>query len=63
MKEAIMEGLANILESALETKSPSKKSQKRKWREIESIKEKYRLKEELKSIDPSLDYDLADLEF
>ena len=58
-----MEGLANILESALETKSTPKKSQKRKWREIESIKEKYRLKEELKSIDASLDYDLADLEF
>lgn len=58
-----MEGLANILESATETKTPNKRSSKRKWREIESIKEKYRLKEELKSIDPSLDYDLADLEF
>lgn len=58
-----MEGLANILESVTETKNPNKRNSKRKWREIESIKEKYRLKEELKSIDPSLDYDLADLEF
>lgn len=59
-----MEGLAEILENALEEKTPTKtRNSKRKWREIESIKEKYRLREELKSIDPSLDYDLAELEF
>lgn len=59
-----MEGLTEILENALEAKTPTKsRSTKRKWREIESIKEKYRLREELKSIDPSLDYDLAELEF
>lgn len=64
MKEAIMEGLTEILENALEEKTPTKsRGSKRKWREIESIKEKYRLREELKSIDPSLDYDLAELEF
>ncbi|NVK24742.1 MAG: DUF3545 family protein [Gammaproteobacteria bacterium] len=58
-----MEGLTDILESAVNAKTPTKRQSKRKWREIESIKEKYRLKEELKSIDPTLDYDLADLEF
>lgn len=63
MKEAIMEGLAEILENTLEEKTVPKKSSKRKWREIESIKEKYRLREELQSIDPSLDYDLTELEF
>lgn len=59
-----MEGLTEILENALETKTPTKtRGSKRKWREIESIKEKYRLREELKEIDPSLDYDLAELDF
>jgi len=60
-----MEGLAEILENALEEKTQPKSTRgsKRKWREIESIKEKYRLREELQSIDPSLDYDLAELEF
>ena len=59
-----MEGLTEILENALETKTPTKtRGSKRKWREIESIKEKYRLREELKDIDPSLDYDLAELDF
>jgi hypothetical protein len=58
-----MEGLTDILEQALEDKQTNKRSKKRKWREIESIKEKYRLRDELKSIDPSYDYDLAELEF
>lgn len=59
-----MEGLTDILEKALDEKpAPSKRSGKRKWREIESIKEKYRLRDELKSIDPNADYDLAELEF
>lgn len=59
-----MEGLAELFESAVQnTKQTSKRGSKRKWREIESIKEKYRLRNELKDIDPTLDYDLAELEF
>lgn len=63
MKEATMEGLAEILENAQPQKTQTKRGSKRKWREIESIKEKYKLREELKAIDPSLDYDLAELDF
>ena len=33
----------------------SKSNKKRKWREIEAIKERYRLKQELQDIDPSFD--------
>ncbi|MBU2917286.1 MAG: hypothetical protein ACJAZB_000653 [Psychrosphaera sp.] len=58
-----MEGLAEILENTLETKTPSKRTSKRKWREIESIKDKYRLRDELKDIDPMADYDFDNLEF
>lgn len=58
-----MEGLADVFEDSIELKSNSKRATKRKWREIESIKEKYRLRDELRSIDPNYDYDLADLEF
>jgi hypothetical protein len=60
----MMEGLAEVLEnSARDSKQSSKKNAKRKWREIESIKDKYRLRNELKDIDPTLDYDLAELDF
>ena len=39
-----------------EKPSRSKQSSKRKWREIENIKEKHRLMQELKEIDPALEY-------
>lgn len=39
-----------------EKPSRSKQSSKRKWREIEHIKEKHRLMQELKEIDPALEY-------
>ncbi|MBU2882981.1 DUF3545 family protein [Psychrosphaera sp. B3R10] len=59
-----MEGLAELFESAVQNNKPSsKRASKRKWREIESIKEKYRLRDELKDIDPSMEYDLAELDF
>ena len=58
-----MEGLAELFESALvESKQRQKRGSKRKWREIESIKDKYRLRDELKSIDPSLDFDFSELD-
>ena len=59
-----MEGLAELFENAIqETKQTSKRGSKRKWREIESIKDKYRLRNELKDIDPAGHYDLAELDF
>ncbi len=59
-----MEGLTDILENALQTKTTStKRTSKRKWREIESIKDKYRLRDELKDIDPMADYDFESLEY
>lgn len=59
-----MEGLAELFETTTqETPKRAKRGSKRKWREIESIKDKYRLRNELKDIDYSLDYDLADLDF
>ena len=45
-----------------ETRSARNAAKKRKWREIEALKEKYRLQEELESID--LTYDgSGELEF
>lgn len=59
-----MEGLAEILENTLETKTTSKKRPvKSKWREIESIKDKYRLRDELNGIDPMSEYDFESLEY
>ena len=58
-----MEGLAELLENTLETKTPSKRTSKRKWREIESIKDKYRLRDELKDIDPIAEYDFESVEY
>jgi len=59
-----MEGLAELFENAVqETKRTTKRGAKRKWREIESIKDKYRLRNELKDIDPSTDYELTELDF
>jgi hypothetical protein len=60
----MMEGLAEILENTLETKTTSKKrASKSKWREIESIKYKYRLRDELNGIDPMSEYDFESLEY
>lgn len=36
---------------------PSKSSKKRRWREIETIKERMRLKQEIESIDSSYEFD------
>ncbi|WP_341501839.1 DUF3545 family protein [Gallaecimonas sp. GXIMD4217] len=39
------------------------RNKKRRWREIEAIKERFRLKKELEDIDWSHDYRLEELEF
>lgn len=46
----------NAVES--ESRNVKTKSKKRKWREIEAIKEKFRLKKELCQMDVSLEYEL-----
>ncbi|WP_406664067.1 DUF3545 family protein [Gallaecimonas sp. GXIMD1310] len=38
--------------------SKGRSNKKRRWREIETLKEKYRLKRELEDLDWSTDYDL-----
>lgn len=42
--------------------TPKKKlTRSRKWREIEEVKAQQRLRRELKEIDPSFDFTMADL--
>lgn len=48
---------------ALNEKPDKTRNSKRKWREIEAIKERYRLKQELQDMDFGLDPDLADMDF
>jgi len=51
-----MEGFDfNLRELSDNCSSRSRSPQKRKWREIEAIKERKRLLKELQSIDPSFD--------
>ncbi|MCC5855686.1 MAG: DUF3545 family protein [Idiomarina sp.] len=51
------EELNNVAE-----KSGKGRGSKRKWREIEALKERHRLKKELADIDYCLDYELDELE-
>jgi hypothetical protein len=44
-----------------ETRPSKGKAKKRKWREIEAIKEKYRLKQELIDMDLGLELELEQL--
>ncbi|MBY6063794.1 DUF3545 domain-containing protein [Pseudidiomarina sediminum] len=48
---------------SVETKQSKSRRSKRKWREIEALKEKYRLKEELQDMDYGLDLELDELDF
>ncbi len=50
--------LNNVVERPTRTRSSSKK---RKWREIETLKDKYRLLKELKDIDDSFHLDFNDV--
>ncbi|NRD73112.1 DUF3545 family protein [Shewanella sp. VB17] len=50
------------LDVVVERPSPSKSTnKKRRWREIEAIKEKYRLLNELRDIDESFKYEIDNL--
>ncbi len=46
-----------------ESKADKASAGKRKWREIEAIKEKYRLRQELQDMDFGLDLELDQLEY
>ncbi len=56
-----MENLDNVFGIIEENSSKSKTKNKRRWREIEALKDKYRLKRELQDIDGTMDYSLEDL--
>ncbi|MCL1074024.1 DUF3545 family protein [Shewanella dokdonensis] len=51
----------SALDQVEERPGRSRNSKKRKWREIEALKEKHRLMRELKEIDSSFDADLDTL--
>jgi hypothetical protein len=49
-------------EELKQVESKSKKNAPRKWREIEMLKEKYRLRDELRDMDFDFDADPDDLD-
>ncbi|MFQ3195037.1 MAG: hypothetical protein ACI9N3_001871 [Colwellia sp.] len=56
-----MENFQQVLVSlAKQPKSTSSNNKKRKWREIEQLKEKFQLEKELKAFDDSLENMLKD---
>ncbi|WP_018692097.1 DUF3545 family protein [Algicola sagamiensis] len=57
----MLDEVLSVIERSSSKKSPPAK--KRRWREIEALKEKHRLKKELQSIDCTLDPQLDDLDF
>lgn len=54
-----MDNIKQILESIDQPKAKTT-SKKRKWREIEQLKEKFQLEKELKAYEDSLEYMLDD---
>jgi uncharacterized protein with WD repeat len=54
-----MEGFDDLL-TMLERPATKTRAVKRKWREIEALKERQRLKKELEDIDWGLDDDIAE---
>lgn len=60
-KEHTMAKLQKVLDSlAGQPKSSSSNNKKRKWREIEQLKEKFQLEKDLKAFDDSLEYMLEE---
>lgn len=45
-----------------ETRSSKSRKKKRMWREIEAIKDKYKLRKELQDMDMFHDYELSNIE-
>lgn len=60
-KEHTMAKLQKVLDSLTgQPKSSSSNNKKRKWREIEQLKEKFQLEKDLKAFDDSLEYMLEE---
>ncbi|GAB57329.1 hypothetical protein RNAN_0292 [Rheinheimera nanhaiensis E407-8] len=57
----IMESFEDLL-NMLERPAAKPRAAKRKWREIEQLKERQRLKKELSDIDWTIEPELADIE-
>ncbi|MFC4655209.1 DUF3545 family protein [Rheinheimera sp.] len=57
-----MESFEDLL-NLLERPATKSRAVKRKWREIEAVKERQRLKRELEDIDWTIEPELNDLEF
>lgn len=55
-KERSMNNVEQLLDSLNTQPKASTNSKKRKWREIEQLKEKFQLEKELKEYDDSLEY-------
>lgn len=47
----------------IDSRPAKNRSKKRKWREIEAIQDRYRLRKELEDMDMSLEQELENLEF
>ncbi|HCV05203.1 DUF3545 family protein [Pseudoalteromonas sp. SSMSWG5] len=59
-----LDDILEILEGPGKTKKTSTKNKKRKWREIEALKDKHRLRKELKELDYFTDsIDIDELDF
>lgn len=56
-----MESFEDLL-NMLERPASKPRAAKRKWREIEELKERHRLKKELSDIDWTIEPELADIE-
>ena len=55
-----MDKLQEVLASFEKPKAKASTNKKRKWREIEQLKEKFQLEKELKAYDDSLEHMLED---
>jgi hypothetical protein len=51
----------NPIDDSMNTPSKTKVTKKRKWREIEQLKEQFQLEKELRAYEDSLDYMLDDI--
>ncbi|KPM81713.1 DUF3545 family protein [Pseudoalteromonas shioyasakiensis] len=59
-----LDDILEILEGPSTTKKTSTKNKKRKWREIEALKDKHRLRKELQELDYFTDsVELDELDF
>lgn len=62
LRGIVMDNLSQVLKSVNQTaKGKTAPSKKRKWREIEELRDKFQLEKELKTYEDSLEYMLEEL--